>query len=297
MTPSWAIGCAAAALLALAAAAPAAEAQNCVAEPVERWVSDPAGDDHAAPDIIAVELSIARDCNVRVGVNLGDHGQTFGVLGERELIFVYLDTDGSADTGNDGFDAVLVQAAPNERHLGVWNGDEFRFSEAPGEPYFWGGVTAPAARLGIKASATIGVWAVAAFDTGGNGMVVDAAPEQGMLRVPVRFAEAVPSPTPASPPAPPALPAPTPPAPTVAPAPGSPVVTRTTHPCRVPAVRGMTVKLASARMRKAGCQFRTRRVASRRVRPGRVVSTSPRATTMTPGTVELRIARRPGARR
>jgi hypothetical protein len=54
----------------------------------------------------------------------------------------------------------------------------------------------------------------------------------------------------------------------------------------------MTVKRASARMKKAGWRVRTRRVVNRRVRPGRVVSTSRRAKTMTSGVVELRVALR-----
>jgi len=191
---------------------------------------------------------------------------------------------------------MLVQGAPNERYLAVWTGNTFRYSEAPGEPYHWGGVRAPAASLGITASATVGVRATAVFDTGGGDPIVDAAPDDRTLQVPVQLDAAVPPP-PAPAPSPPAPPASTPPAPEVAPAAPAPPVVTTTQLCRVPAVRGMTVKRASARMKQAGCRFRTRRVSSRRVLPGRVVSTSPRATATTPGTVELRVARRPEGRK
>lgn len=156
-----------------------------------------------------------------------------------------------------------------------------------------GGVTAPAASLNIKPPATIAVSAEALSFI--RPWLRDYAPDYSVWHVPVQLDDSVPAPDPPSPQAAPVSTAPpvsTPTAPAAA-----PPLAKTPRQCRVPAVRGMSVKRATARMKKAGCRFRTRRVASRRVRPGRVLSTSPRAKRLTREIVELRVARRPARNR
>ena len=278
------------ALAALAGAglsAAPAHAQQCAASPVSQSFADPAGDDSPndpdelgfAPDIVSIDVSMTASCAVSIGVQLGDHSFS-GSLYEGETVAIFLDTDGNPGTGSGGADKLLVQHGPGsrDRDLGTWNGSGFTMAPAPGMPNAWGGMTAPAASLGITGSTNLGVFTFARFvDTFPVIESVDWAPDDSsLLRVPLTFASVKPPP----PPPPPPRPAPDP-------RPAPPPAAKT---CRVPNVVGMTAKRATARLDRAGCRYRTRTVRARR--RGRVVATSPRAGATTTRTVVLRVARR-----
>jgi len=64
--------------------------------------------------------------------------------------------------------------------------------------------------------------------------------------------------------------------------------------CRVPNVRGKTLRAAKSKLKKARCSVgRVRKRASKKIRRGRVISQSPRAETMLPdrGKVNLVLSR------
>jgi hypothetical protein len=253
-----------------------------------------------APDIVAVDVVADASCNLSVGATLGDHPSSPGSLYAGEIMAFYLNTDGNRSTGLTsaaGADRVIVtygdNFGPDYTRLGTFNGSGFSFADAPGRAYEWGGRTMTFESLGISSPATLEILAVGLFDESlvrlGSNTYYDFAPDDGVsaFQAPIQFS-AGPGPGPGPTPGPGPGPRP---GPTPGPGPGStPDPVQPERFCRVPRVERMQVARARRRLESAGCRYRVQRLASRRVRRGRVISTSPPAGRTTSRSVVLRIS-------
>jgi hypothetical protein len=278
------------ALLAIAAAAATTFATAATAQaacssstPANQVFADDAHDAELgiAPEIGSVTATVDAACNYRV-----DPGIAYS-LWEDDAVFIYIDTDGSAGTGDPvlgGADiAVGTFGTPSGQMLplrGDWDGEGFAFTDP--EPFgyrvAYGGFRATVDELGIAPGAVTQI-IVATVSLRGDELYADFAPEPdaGRIALPANYVLAPPpvaSPTPV----PSGLLPTRPRTPRVRPSapPRTLVTIAPKAPCAVPKTKGLTVGAARTRLRAAGCSVATATTAaySPTVRRGRVVGTT-----------------------
>jgi PASTA domain len=237
-----------------------------------------------APEIASVDVSVSSACELVVLPRLADRAETAGLIRD-ETVTTYVDTDGNPATGAaqwGGADRAVVVVGQNGPDLppvlGTWTGAEFSFSAAPVLPVVGAaGFTTSIDQLGVPVPTTLAL-RVASSWSGLSDTYDDFAPEPGAPS----FAFAVTFVTSAPGPPPPAA-APPPPTPPAVSAPSR-------RACTVPSVRRLTATAARRKLSRAGCRSRVVRVRSR-LKPGRVVSTSPSAGARTRRTVVVRVSK------
>jgi hypothetical protein len=281
------------ALLAIAAAAATTFATAATAQaacsgstPANQVFADDAHDADLgiAPEITTVTATVDAECNYRVDPGIASS------LWEDDAAFIYVDTDGSAATGDPvlgGADiAVGTFGTPSGQLLplrGDWDGEGFAFTDP--EPFGYrvanGGFRATVDELGIAPGAATQI-IVATLSLRGDDLYADFAPEPdaGRIALPVNYMLA-PPPVASPAPVPGGLLPTRPRTPRVRPsAPQRTFVTIAPKapkaPCAVPKTKGLTVGAARTRLRAAGCSVATATTAaySPTVRRGRVVGTT-----------------------
>jgi hypothetical protein len=283
-----AVAVAAAAMAVMAAHSGGAAAACSSSTPAGQSFADDPFDGNLglAPEITAVDATLGTACDLVVVPRLGDRSETVGLIRD-ETVATYLDTDGNAATGSTvcgGADKVVLvvgRKGPDlPPALGTWTGRGFSFADGATLPVVGAaGFAGSLDQLGVAAPATLGIRVVSSW-TGVFATYHDFAPRPpgATFAFPIAF-EAVVTETP--PPAPAAA------APSRAMAGvGTCAPTR----CTVPNVRKLPVLEARVRLGRAGCRSSVTTVRSR-LRPGRVVSTVPRAGVRTSRTVTVRVAR------
>jgi PASTA domain len=217
-----------------------------------------------APDIGRVNNVLDAGCGVDIEVQLAQ-------LQPDQYLIVQFDLDESTgDPTTELIDAEVYLDA-NGAVL-----DDFVNPPALLPTFGQYGFTVSLDQLGVTRSPSqLGVAVVAAFDptpqdpTNGDDVYGDYAPnlDQVMHRVPVTFSQ-------------PALPPPPPPPSAPAAAPPPPATTQAKG-CKVPKIKGLTVKKAKAKLKSAGCKYKLKG-------KGRVRSVSPKAGTRTSATVRVK---------
>jgi hypothetical protein len=265
----------------IAASADGAQATCSSSTPAGQRFADDRSDGELglAPELTFVNVSLGAACELVVAVELGDRSETAGLIRD-EIVATYIDSDGNPATGAPlwaGADRVVVVVGQNGADLppalGIWTGGEFSFAGAVSLPGVGAaGFTTTLDQLGTPGPTTLGI-RVASSWTGLYDTYDDLAPETGAAAYAfaVSFASG--------------------PAPVVAKPPPRPTQRRSSRParCTVPNVRRLTAAAARRKLTRAGCRSRVARVRAV-VRPGRVVSTFPRAGARTRRTVVLRIS-------
>lgn len=288
------VGCAFVALLAPTAASaacsaptPAAVAHDDPADDAEGFEVTGATPEETAivtaPEITRVTGTFDGSCSITYDATLAlPPGETEPLV-ERESLRYYLDIDANAATGGTVTGAewlVLVDGAngPDRTSLLRWNGAAFAEQRAI-TPAGTVGFTLPLAVLGIQQPTTLGVRVHSRLVSGGTGYV-DLAPDRAVPQMLLPLQWAVPAP----PPVVPVGPASTPPA-------------TTTPTCVVPTLRGKTVAAARIAVRRANCTAKIVRRASRKVRRGKVITTTPAAGMRTIGTITVIVSSGPPKKR
>lgn len=269
------VGCAFVALVAptaasaaCAAPSPAAVAHDDPATDAEGFeVTGDTPDDAAivtAPEITRVTGGLDAACAITYDSTLAlPPGETEPLV-ERESLRYYLDIDANPATGGTITGAewlVLVDGAngPDSTWLLRWNGSAFAEQRAIA-PAGTVGFTLPLAAIGIQQPTTLGVRVHSRLVSGGMSYV-DLAPDRAVPQMLLPLQWTVPAPPPVVVPVPPAS---TPPV-------------KTTPTCVVPSLRGKTLAAARTAATKASCKTKVVRRASRKVRRGRVITTTPAA--------------------
>jgi hypothetical protein len=276
----------AAVAIAMTAASPSSAQATCSSStPASHTFADDPFDGELglAPEIATVDASLGAACELVVAPKLGDRAETAGLI-TQEIVSTYIDTDANPATGAPlwgGADKVVLVVGQNGPDLppalGIWTGSAFDFAGAVTMPAVGpAGFATSLDQLGVAGPTTLGI-RVASSWTGALDTYDDLAPEAaspsyGFAVSFVAVASAPPSVV--------ATPAP--------PAPAATANSRTAR-CTVPSVRRLTATVARRRLARAGCRSRVVRVRSR-LRPGRVVSTFPRAGAHTRRTVVVRVA-------
>jgi hypothetical protein len=238
------------------------------------------------PEITTVTATVDATCTYVVDPGIASS------IGEDDAVLIYIDTDGSAATGDPvvgGADVLIATFGTDSGQLlplrGDWDGDGDGFAFTDPEPFGYrvanGGFRANVDELGI-APGVVSQIVVETISLQGDELYADFAPEPGAGRIalPVNYAVAAPpvvAPLPAPttrhvtlPPRtrmPRMMPTPTPPKTTV---------TLSQKRCAVPRTKGLSVGAARIRLRAAGCAIATATKAaySPSVRKGRVVGTT-----------------------
>lgn len=284
------VGCAIAALAAPTAASaacaaptPAAVAHDDPATDAEGFEATGATPEETvivtAPEITKVTGGLDASCSITYDTTLAlPPGETEPLV-ERESLRYYLDVDANPATGGTVTGAewlVLIDGAngPDRTLLLRWNGAAFA-DQRDIAPAGAVGFTLPLAVLGIQQPTTLGVRVHSRLVSGGMGYV-DLAPDRTVPQMLLALQWAVPAPPPIVP---------------VGPASTPPV--KTTPTCVVPSLRGKTIAAARDAAKRASCTLKVVRRASRKVRRGRVITTTPAAGMRTITTVTVIVSSGP----
>jgi hypothetical protein len=250
-------------ILALAGAAmlvvlsPADARAECVSSTPAESITTDAAADHVgdAPDIRELRVTLGADCTLTVRpVN------TILPLLDWQFLIVSFDLDG--DDIEDRYVSVFGIYPALDDGTNLPFVDSAGFSVTLDEL----GVTTSPTEIGMAVETWYFNPVIA-----GSEYLGDYHPEltEPMVRLPISFA----TPPPPPPPPPPAPAAPAPPA--------APAAIKQTTGCKVPKLKGLTVKKAKAALKKAGCKYKLKG-------KGRVRSFSPKAGTTTKATVQVK---------
>lgn len=276
------------AALTAALIAPSAAQAACTSPPINQSFSDPIGDEFSgnAPDASSLGISLDGNCLLTVSYGISNQGQLYN----GDFLSWFIDTDGNAATGiRSGYVGADYAVARTAAGAAILRYDAV--AEDFDTPTALLPVGQFGAQLDLSAVSGLGARAItiagaSSWKSGSTGTTYyDWVPNPGLpaFSVPVNLAVPTPPPAPAPTPVAPPAPAPTP---TPAPAPvttGSVVQSGTTstpsaddgYVCEVPAVRGLPLGKAKARLRRAGCTLgAVRYERSRRYAKGRVIRLS-----------------------
>lgn len=283
-------------LCALCAALPASASASCqVPTPAAAAHDDPPEDAEGfevpgdapdevfvvtAPEITRVTGALDGACTIAFDTALAlPPGETEPLV-ERESLRYYLDTDANPATGGAVTGAewlVLVDGAngPDTTWLLRWNGAAFA-EQRPVTASGTVGFSLALATIGVTRPTNMGVRVHSRLVTGGQ-QYVDIAPDRPLPQLLLPLQWTVPAP-----------PAPPVPAPAASPAP-----VKFTPTCTVPALRGKTTAAARRAVKQANCKMKVVRRASRKVRRGRVIASTPGAGKRTVGAVTVIVSSGP----
>jgi len=248
------------AAIVLLATTGAAHATCYSSTPNNETFSDALGDSGNAPDIGNTVVELNATCGISV------NPAVTGLNSSDKAVFTYIDTDGDAATGDPNFGAEVIvgvfgdSTAPSPPVLARWNGSTFDFSK--GEllsPLGTAGFVSDLNQLAVPDSTTIALIVASSYEPPAPATPeADFAPEADAFYFETDF-----STSPAQPP---------PPAPSAA-------VLKAG--CEVPHVKSRSVAKAKRALMKAGCKYKI-------TGKGKVVSISPKAGTLTTGTVQVK---------
>lgn len=264
-----------------AAALPSVAHGACASSPVNQSFSDPVGEVPAglAPDASSLNLSLDSSCVATISYGIADQSELYA----GDVLITFIDADGNAATGVKGggyvgadysvvrdFDEAIVV-----RYDAV--ADRFTTS-TPATPIGSFGAQFDLAALGGLGSRVVKIAGATSWESASTGNTYyDWVPSPGLpsFAVPVSLTEpVVPTPAP-TPVAPPPVATPSPNVIQSGTAPRLPTEETEEFACEVPAVRGLTLGRAKARLRRAGCTLgAVRYERSRRYAKGRVIRIS-----------------------
>ena len=124
-----------------------------------RGFSDPAGDDNAAPDATAVEISEPTAGVIAIRLTVAN----YPVLPENSWVNLWFDIDGNASTGDDAGDEALVRyLSSGTTELYTWNGTQYVAGSTAGigASYAAGTLSVSVPRASVNAVAAFGLLAV-----------------------------------------------------------------------------------------------------------------------------------------
>jgi hypothetical protein len=124
-----------------------------------RGFSDPAGDENAAPDATAVEISEPTAGVVAISLTIAN----YSVLPENSWVNLWFDVDANASTGDDAGDEALVRyLSSGTTELYTWNGSQYAAGSTAGiaASYAAGRLTVSVPRASVKAAAAFGLLVV-----------------------------------------------------------------------------------------------------------------------------------------
>jgi PASTA domain-containing protein len=244
-------------MLALVPGSARATCASSTASGPSNFTDTPGENTAGAPDIGTVNNALDASCELRVEVLL-----TPLALQANQFLVVQFDLDESTGDSTTELVDVEVYIYPDGS---AWLNDL-----VPLPTFGQYGFTVSLDQLGVTRSPSLlGVAAAGVFDPDGfpnsGDETYDDAPDLAsvMHRVLIRYAQ--------PPPPPPPPPAAAPP----------PAATKQAAGCKVPKIKGLTVKKAKAALKKAGCKYKLKG-------KGRVSSVSPKAGTRTSATVQVK---------
>ena len=124
-----------------------------------RGFSDPAGDDNAAPDATAVEISEPTVGVIAIKLTVAN----YPALPENSWVNLWFDVDANASTGDDAGDEALVRyLSSGTTELYTWNGSQYAAGSNAGvaASFATGALTVSVPRAAVKAAAAFGLLVV-----------------------------------------------------------------------------------------------------------------------------------------
>ncbi len=258
----------------------------CTSPPINQSFSDPIGDERSdnAPDASSLGVSMDGNCLMTVSYGIFNQDQLYA----GDILSWFIDADGNAATGiGSGYVGADYGVARTATGAALLRYDHV--TDSFGTPTAITPIGQFGAQFDLSALSGLGARAItiagaSSWKSSSTGTsYYDWVPSPGLpaFSVPVNLAAPTPPPTPVPTPVAPPAPTPTPaPAPTTT---GSVVQSGTTSnptaddefACEVPAVRGLPLGKAKARLRRAGCTLgAVRYERSRRYAKGRVIRLS-----------------------
>ena len=255
------VGVAAAALLMVALAPGTANAACKSSTPASASFPDVPGGAGTAPDVLSVDVSLDGACRLTVDPKLQ------ASLSVNQSVLIELGFGPPPDELVDR-DILTLPGGPPF----LFDADSNLIGALT--PHQQAGFSATLDELGLAVPTSLGIYVFSAYDDPGviGDETFDEVADVGgtFFRLPVSF-----TPSPPSPPPPP------PPPPSLPPPPPAPAATKKATGCKVPKLKGLTVKKAKAALKKAGCKYKLKG-------KGRVRSFSPKAGTTTDATVQVK---------
>jgi hypothetical protein len=231
--------------------------------------TDALGDVVNAPDIGNTTVALNAGCGISI------NPAVTGLNSNDKAVFIYIDTDGNAGTGDPFFGAEVVvgvlgdPTTPGPPVLARWNGATFDFASGQAlSPLGTAGFITDLNQLGVAGPTTLALIIEGGyFPPSPASPEFDFAPEIDAFYFPTSFSTSPPPP----PPPPPAPPAP----------PKAPATVLKKAGCTVPKIKGKSVAKAKKALTRAGCKYKIKG-------KGKVVSTNPKAGTQTSEIVHVK---------